>query len=195
MVLGTFSRYPHRTLILGKGAGEWIRHTIEASATRIIRLPDSSQVTLLSKAPSCWFPKSLTRATGSELTEKPPSVERNTELPFIVYSEEWLKSWYPSLIRALEPGKPVEVDVQSGKVIVYRPAPATGTAARGEQRADPDPNQSYPLSRKRTVCCRADRASEPVKDCRLQCQAAPLFMKKRRFRKSPAARRDIMEPT
>lgn len=107
-------------------AGEqkmWTQYRNDDGQVKIIRLPDSSEVALEPNsglAVSNGFNQKNreVRLVGEAAFD----VRRNPGIPFIVYAGGMATKVLGTRfrVRAAKPGQPIEVDVQSGKVTVYR---------------------------------------------------------------------------
>ncbi len=133
LILGV-NRYRHSQhvlpgdipLVAENEQAEWIQHVNHDAEVKIIYLPDSSQVILeprstLAVSRSFNLSNREVRLVGEAVFD----VERDPALPFIVYSGNMAAKVLGTRFRvkAVQPGQPVEVDVQSGKVTVYNSAP------------------------------------------------------------------------
>lgn len=116
----------HQSLITRAEQAHWIQYLNETTKPREVRLPDGSVISLAPHAQLAVH-KAFNRRNREVrlMGEASFDVHRNPAQPFLVYSGDIITKVLGTTfrIRAKDPGQPIQVTVQSGKVTVYRQAP------------------------------------------------------------------------
>lgn len=104
---------------------DWTQYTNKTGQPKDIPLPDGSHIMLAPNAQLAVHKAFNTRNRDVRLLgDASFHVHRDPSRPFLVYSGDIVTKVLGTTfrVRAGEPGQPIQVTVQSGKVTVYRPA-------------------------------------------------------------------------
>lgn len=113
----------HQSLISNQEQADWIRYQNETNANKEIVLTDESVIVLAPNAQLAVH-KAFNQKNRNVrlLGEASFNVHRDPSQPFLVYSGDIITQVLGTTfhIKANDPGQPIQVTVQSGKVTVYR---------------------------------------------------------------------------
>jgi transmembrane sensor len=135
-----------QSLVAQVERADWTEYRNETATPREIKLSDGSVVTLAPKAQLAVHKAFNQKNRDVRLMgEAGFNVHRDPSRPFLVYSGDIITKVLGTTfqVRATDPGQPIQVTVQSGKVTVYRQAarvltsvsPSTGVILTPNQKA------------------------------------------------------------